>query len=118
MLQLDGLGGGLPAAGGAVRAGERQVGAVTSVARHYELGPIALALVRRHTPADAVLTVDLTEPAGSDEDGTGGGRTVVGRVAAAQELLVTPEGRAAASPAQRPGAGLRTARLHRRGTDR
>lgn len=118
LLQLDGLGGGLPAAGGAVRAGERQVGAVTSVARHYELGPIALALVRRHTPADAVLTVDLTEPAGSDEDGTGGGRTVVGRVAAAQELLVTPEGRAAASPAQRPGAGLRTARLHRRGTDR
>ena len=31
----------------------------------------------------------------------------VGRVDAAQEPLVSPEGRAQASPAERPGAGLR-----------
>jgi hypothetical protein len=33
----------------------RQVGFVTSSARHYELGPIALALVKRNTPTGATL---------------------------------------------------------------
>ena len=132
LLQLDGLAGGLPAPGDAVRLGERTVGAVTSVARHHELGPIALALLRRGVPVEAALSVEVSEAAGgSGGTGAAGGtsgpdavdavdgpapgeRVVVGRVAAAQEPLVTPEGRAQASPAERPGAGLRTSLLHRR----
>ncbi|MBO3725283.1 folate-binding protein YgfZ [Actinomyces bowdenii] len=101
ILQLDGLGGDLPAPGATVHLGERAVGVVTSVVRHHELGPMALALLRRAVPVGEQLTVALTEEA---QDG----RLVeVGRVDAAQELLVSPEGRAQASPAQRPGAGLR-----------
>ena len=111
LLQLDGLAGGLPAPGDVVRLGERPVGAVTSVARHHELGPIALALLRRGVPAEAALSVEVSEAADGPAPGA---RVVVGRVAAAQELLVTPEGRAQASPAERPGAGLRTSLLHRR----
>ncbi|MFC2361493.1 MAG: YgfZ/GcvT domain-containing protein, partial [Actinomyces dentalis] len=111
LLQLDGLTGGLPAPGDVVRLGERPVGAVTSVARHHELGPIALALLRRGVPAEAALSVEVSEAADGPASGA---RVVVGRVAAAQELLVTPEGRAQASPAERPGAGLRTSLLHRR----
>ena len=53
--ELDGLAGGLPAPGDVVRLGERAVGAVTSVARHHELGPVALALVKRQVPDDADL---------------------------------------------------------------
>ena len=111
LLQLDGLAGGLPAPGDVVRLGERPVGAVTSVARHHELGPIALALLRRGVPAEAALSVDVSEAADGPAPGE---RVVVGRVAAAQEPLVAPEGRAQASPAERPGAGLRTSLLRRR----
>lgn len=144
LLQLDGLAGGLPAPGDVVRLGERAVGAVTSAARHHELGPIALALLRRGVPAEAALSVEVSEAASGPGEtgavsGTGpvsgagaaartagpdavdaadgpapGERVVVGRVAAAQEVLVAPEGRAQASPAERPGAGLRTSLLHRR----
>lgn len=99
VLQLDGLTGELPVPGGAVRLGERVVGAVTSVVRHHDYGPLALALVRRATPPDATLGVDL--PAASDR--AGGPEQVAG----AQEPLVSPEGRAQASPEQRPGTGLR-----------
>ena len=102
VLQLDGLGGDLPQPGASVRMGERPVGAVTSVARHHELGPIALALLRRAVPAGEQLTVEITEI-----DEATGETIAVGRVDAAQELLVSPEGRAQASPAERPGAGLR-----------
>ncbi len=111
LLQLDGLAGGLPAPGDVVRLGERAVGAVTSAARHHELGPIALALLRRGVPVEAALSVDVSEAADGPAPGA---RVVVGRVAAAQEPLVTPEGRAQASPAERPGAGLRTSLLRRR----
>ena len=122
-LQLDGLTGRLPAPGDVVRLGERAVGAVTSVARHHELGPMALALLRRGVPADAALSVDVSEAAdGAGPGGAGGAppgeRAVLGRVAAAQELLVSPEGKAQASPAERPGAGLRTPLLPRRGEGR
>ena len=48
----------------------RQVGFLTSVARHHEDGPIGLALVKRNTPVDATLDV-----AG---------------VSAAQEVVVAP----------------------------
>ena len=102
VLQLDGLVGDLPQPGASVRMGERAVGAVTSVARHHELGPIALALLRRAVPVDEQLTVEITEV-----DEATGETVTVGRVDAAQEVLVSPEGRAQASPAERPGAGLR-----------
>ena len=102
VLQLDGLVGDLPQPGASVRMGERAVGAVTSVARHHELGPIALALLRRAVPVDEQLTVEITEV-----DEATGETVPVGRVDAAQEVLVSPEGRAQASPAERPGAGLR-----------
>ena len=48
--------------------GDKAVGRVTSSARHYELGPVALAVVKRSTPVDAAL--------------------VAGGVAAAQEVVV------------------------------
>ena len=102
VLQLDGLSGDLPQPGASVRMGERAVGAVTSVARHHELGPIALALLRRAVPTGEQLTVEITEV-----DEATGETIPVGRVDAAQEVLVSPEGRAQASPAERPGAELR-----------
>ena len=102
VLQLDGLVGDLPRPGASVRMGERAVGAVTSVARHHELGPIALALLRRAVPVGEQLTVEITEV-----DEATGETVPVGRVDAAQEALVSPEGRAQASPSERPGAELR-----------
>ena len=56
-LHLDGSGHTLPDRGTAVLAGDRQVGHLTSVARHFEDGPIGLALVKRNTPLDEVLDV-------------------------------------------------------------
>jgi len=80
-LHLDGSGHDLPPAGSALSlVGEdgapgRPVGAVTTSARHHELGPIALAVVKRSTPADAVLLAAV--PSG-------------GVVTAAQEVVVAP----------------------------
>ncbi|WP_435974844.1 CAF17-like 4Fe-4S cluster assembly/insertion protein YgfZ [Streptomyces sp. Qhu_M48] len=48
----------------------RQLGFVTSAVRHHELGPIALALVKRNVPVDAPL--------------------IAGTTAAAQETVVEP----------------------------
>jgi tRNA-modifying protein YgfZ len=56
-LHLDGSVEALPGHGEPVTLDGRQVGFVTSAARHYELGPIALALVKRTTPEDAPLLV-------------------------------------------------------------
>jgi len=70
LLHLDGSGHGLPARGAEVTGPQRAVGFVTTSARHHELGPVALALVKRSTPADVDLTVD--------------------GVAAAQEVVVAP----------------------------
>lgn len=81
MLHLDGSGSVLPARGAAVYAGDAQAGAVTSSALHYELGPIALALVSRRTPGDAALTVEA--------DGE--------RIAAAQEIIVPADAGATAA---------------------
>jgi folate-binding protein YgfZ len=58
MLHLDGSAHLLPSAGDDVLAGEKRVGQVTTSARHYELGPVALALVKRNLALDAPLTVD------------------------------------------------------------
>ncbi|WP_103063721.1 YgfZ/GcvT domain-containing protein [Actinomyces qiguomingii] len=148
VLQLDGFTGRMPAPGAVVCLGERAVGAVTSVVRHVDYGPMALALLRRGVPADAPLTVEITDaddPDANPEEavaaaagaagvdgaaaasgGPGSGEpadapevtdsgvsaeraepVVVARVDAAQEPLVSPEGRAQASPSERPGAGLR-----------
>ena len=56
LLHLDGSAIDLPVTGTAVLHGEKEVGFIGSVARHYELGPIALAILRRNTPIDAELT--------------------------------------------------------------
>ncbi|MFI0372783.1 YgfZ/GcvT domain-containing protein [Actinomadura sp. 1N219] len=71
-LHLDGSVDRLPAQGAPVEIpGGRTVGFVGSSARHHELGPIALALVKRNVPVDAELLAD--------------------GVAAAQEVVVSPE---------------------------
>jgi folate-binding protein YgfZ len=54
-LHLDGSADRLPEHGTPVTADGRQVGFVGSAARHFELGPIALALVKRNVPLDAAL---------------------------------------------------------------
>jgi folate-binding protein YgfZ len=74
-LHLDGSEVHLPPPGTPVRlasegAEGRQLGFVTTSARHYELGPIALALVKRNVPVDAEL--------------------LAGDTAAAQETVVEP----------------------------
>ncbi len=53
LLHLDGSDSELPAVGDPVLLGEREVGRVGTAVRHYELGPIALALVKRQVPDDA-----------------------------------------------------------------
>jgi hypothetical protein len=70
-LHLDGTPEHLPAPGDPVEHDGRAVGTVTSSARHYELGPIALALVKRTVPTDAPL--------------------LAGGVAAGQEVVVSPD---------------------------
>lgn len=92
-LQLDGSMVELPEAGTPIMRRGRRVGVLTSVARHADMGPIALALVLRSLPADEVLDI--------------------GGVAAAQEVIVPVDGRASDSPAQRPGAGLANPALRR-----
>jgi len=58
MLHLDGHAVVMPPSGTPVMNGEVQVGFLGTVARHHELGPIALALVKRSTPVDAQLMVE------------------------------------------------------------
>lgn len=55
LLHLDGSDSALPAVGDSVLLGEREVGRVGTAARHHELGPLALALVKRNVPDDAAL---------------------------------------------------------------
>ena len=57
LLHLDGSDSELPPPGSAVVLAEREVGRVGTTARHHELGPIALALVKRNVPDDAALAV-------------------------------------------------------------
>jgi tRNA-modifying protein YgfZ len=74
-LDLDGSVDRLPAHGDPVELASGEQGAVIgftgSAARHYELGPIGLALVKRTVPVDATL--------------------LAGGVAAAQEVIVPPD---------------------------
>jgi folate-binding protein YgfZ len=71
LLHLDGSEDKLPGHGDLVLLDGASVGFTGSAARHYELGPIGLALIKRTTPVDATLTVD--------------------GVAAAQEVIVSPD---------------------------
>ena len=91
LLHLDGSGHVLPEPGAQVMAGERAVGTVTSVARHHELGPIALAVVRRSVPAQDTLLVAAPD----------------GAVAAAQEIVVSPDHTPAVRTAPQVTRGLR-----------
>jgi folate-binding protein YgfZ len=58
MLHLDGSDVGFPATGTKVENDGVVVGFVGTVARHHELGTIALAIVKRNTATDATLTID------------------------------------------------------------
>ncbi len=57
-LHLDGSLSSLPEAGAQLMLDGRAVGFVGSSARHHELGPIALGLVKRNVPVDAPLLAD------------------------------------------------------------
>lgn len=87
MLHLDGSGHLLPEPGAEIRAEAegRVIGAVSSVARHHELGPIALAVLKRSAPGDVELLVDC---AGAP-------------VSAAQEPVVPADGVSIDRPAAR-----------------
>jgi tRNA-modifying protein YgfZ len=65
MLHLDGTANRLPRAGSDLLLDGRVVGFVGSSARHHELGPIALALVKRNVDLEAVLDADGL-PAGQE----------------------------------------------------
>ena len=92
-LQLDGSRGDLPESGARLMRGNRQVGVVTSAARHYELGPVALALISRNVSEDTVFDID--------------------GVSAAQEIIVPRDGRSEDSPDERPGKDLTNKDLRR-----
>lgn len=55
LLHLDGSPEITPETGDPVQLGERTIGRVGSVIQHHELGPIALALIKRSTPTDQEL---------------------------------------------------------------
>lgn len=58
LLHLDGSDVDLPKVGADVLRDGVKVGFLGSVARHYELGNIALAVIKRNVPDDAQLSVD------------------------------------------------------------
>jgi folate-binding protein YgfZ len=87
LLHLDGSDSELPGTGDAVVYDGREVGRVGTAVRHYELGPIALALVKRQVPDDAELVVGTTtariEPADDADEPVSPARAA----AAARTLL-------------------------------
>ena len=48
----------MPENGSKLLHNEKEVGYIGTLARHYELGPIALAVIKRNTPSDAVLIAE------------------------------------------------------------
>ena len=54
-LHLDGSMVAMPEHGAKVYLEDKEVGFMATVARHYELGPIALAVIKRNVPVDATL---------------------------------------------------------------
>jgi hypothetical protein len=90
-LHLDGSEDRLPRPGDPVTMGDATVGFTGSVARHFELGPIALALIKRTVPVDAALRA--------------------GGLPAAQEVVVSPDAGANVKVTlKRPRGGLGAAR--------
>jgi folate-binding protein YgfZ len=93
MLHLDGSEGVLPGAGSTVTLPggdeESSIGVVTSSGIHHELGPIALAVIKRSTNPDAQLVVHA--------DGI--------QIAAAQEVIVPPDAGAEANVPRLPRLG-------------
>ncbi|WP_217181981.1 folate-binding protein YgfZ [Streptomyces sp. AC495_CC817] len=67
-LHLDGSDAVLPVPGDPVYAGDEEVGHLTSVARHHEDGPIALAILSRRAPAgDLTVRTDGVDVAASQQ---------------------------------------------------
>jgi folate-binding protein YgfZ len=89
LLHLDGSDNVAVAPDDEVFAGEKAVGRVTAVATHYELGPVALAVVRRATDPAETLTVAAAD----------------GAVAATQEVIVPPDAGAEADVPRLPRLG-------------
>jgi folate-binding protein YgfZ len=58
LLHIDGLNVDLPKTGDKVFDGEKEVGFIGTVIRHYELGPIGLAVLRKNVPIENTLIVD------------------------------------------------------------
>ena len=82
-LSLDGVDVVLPEAGAVVLDGETEVGLITSAARHFEEGVIALAILKRNANTESELVVDA--------EGT--------RIPATQVVIVPPDaGRTANVP--------------------
>ena len=71
LMHLDGSDNRLPERGTEIIRDGKAVGFVGTSARHHELGPIALAMIKRNVPLDVDLVVD--------------------GIAASQEVLVDPE---------------------------
>jgi folate-binding protein YgfZ len=55
LLHLDGSVVSMPEHGAKLFLDDKEVGFIGTLARHYELGPIALAVVKRNVPLDAIL---------------------------------------------------------------
>ena len=101
MLHLDGSEGVLPAPGDPVQADRSRpeseaervtVGAITSSAIHYELGPIALAVIKRNIPATSTLYVQSEGIA----------------ISASQEIIVPQSAGSVADIPRLPRLGIRT----------
>jgi tRNA-modifying protein YgfZ len=92
LLHLDGSDDVLPTSGDAVMLAERQIGFIGSASHHHELGPIALALIKRSTPLEATVTVRASLPAEAGRDELDGvpAPVSVTDVAANQEVIVQP----------------------------
>ena len=73
LLHLDGSVDGRPAPGDDVTAGGRAVGRVGTVVEHHELGPIALALLKRAVPVETELVAGPCAAAVGPGFGTGAG---------------------------------------------
>jgi folate-binding protein YgfZ len=55
LLHLDGSMVAMPENGAKVEFDGKEIGFIGTVARHYELGPIALAVLKRNVPIEATL---------------------------------------------------------------
>jgi folate-binding Fe-S cluster repair protein YgfZ len=54
-LHLDGSMVAMPEQGAKIFLADKEVGFIGTVARHYELGPVALAVVKRSVPNNSTL---------------------------------------------------------------